>query len=166
MVRFNSEPAENFINYFNIEPKDFFSLCNGSVLLYFEDGLVIGMGDDPSQNTLVLWVEKNEIGDLNEWLLEEWEEAIPCYAKDFAQWECFLGQSIVSVTLIKEIDIDNENPRIDFLPSERGILLAFDNGLSLVVSYGLYQPSYDTTIITPTQINPYFNERLVYTKIA
>lgn len=51
--------------------------------MYFEDGLVVGFSDDPSGNTLVLWVEKNEMGQTAEWLLENWDESIPFYAKDF-----------------------------------------------------------------------------------
>lgn len=162
MVRFSTETIDSLINDFDIEPKDFFSLSNGSVLVYFEDGLVIGIGDEPSGNTLVLWVEKNEAGDSAEWLLEEWDEALLFYAKDFEQWNIFLGQKIHSVCIIKEIDINNENPRIDSLPSERGIIFEFDNKLSLIISYGLNSPSYDTTIITLEQINPYFKNRLIY----
>lgn len=76
--------------------------------------------------------------------------------------EYFLGQKIHSVCIIKEIDINNENPRIDSLPSERGIIFEFDNKSSLIISYGLNSPSYDTTIITLEQINLYFKDRLIY----
>ncbi|WP_029103838.1 hypothetical protein, partial [Moraxella caprae] len=98
-------------------------------MVYFEDGLVIGFSDDPSGNTLVLWVEKNEMGQTAEWLLENSDESIPFYAKDFEQWSVFLGKEVRSVSIIKEIDVNNENPRIDSLPSERGILFGFDNRL-------------------------------------
>lgn len=162
MIRFNTESIDDLINYFEIDPKDFFSLSNGSILVYFEDGLVIGFSDDPSGNTLVLWVEKNEIGQTTEWLLETWDESIPFYAKDFEQWNVFIGQEVRSVSIIKEIDINNENPRIDSLPSERGILFGFDNELSLIISYGLNSPSYDTTVINLEQIDPYFGDRLIY----
>lgn len=162
MIRFNTETIDDLIHYFEIEPKDFFSLSNGSILVYFEDGLVVGFSDDPSENTLVLWVEKNEVGQTAEWLLETWDESIPFYAKDFEQWNVFIGQKIHSVCIIKEIDINNKNPRIDSLPSERGILFGFDNELSLIISYGLNSPSYDTTVINFEQINPYFKDRLVY----
>lgn len=162
MIRFNTESIDDLINYFEIDPKDFFSLSNGSILVYFEDGLVIGFSDDPSGNTLVLWVEKNEIGQTTEWLLETWDESIPFYAKDFEQWNVFIGREVRSVSIIKEIDINNENPRIDSLPSERGILFGFDNELSLIISYGLNSPSYDTTVINLEQIDPYFGDRLIY----
>lgn len=130
--------------------------------MYFEDGLLVGFSDDPSGNTLVLWVEKNEVGQIAEWLLENWDESIPFYAKDFEQWSVFLGKEVRSVSIIKEIDVNNENPRIDSLPSERGILFGFDNELSLVISYGLNNPSYDTTVIKLEQIDSYFKHRLIY----
>lgn len=60
--------------------------------MYFEDGLLVGFSDDPSGNTLVLWVEKNEVGQIAEWLLENWDESIPFYAKDFEQWSVFFGK--------------------------------------------------------------------------
>lgn len=162
IIRFNTESIDDLINYFEIDPKDFFSLSNGSILVYFEDGLVVGFSDDPSGNTLVLWVEKNEMGQTAEWLLENWDESIPFYAKDFEQWGVFLGKEVRSVSIIKEIDVNNENPRIDSLPSERGILFGFDNELSLVISYGLNNPSYDTTVIKLEQIDSYFKHRLIY----
>lgn len=130
--------------------------------MYFEDGLVVGFSDDPIGNTLVLWVEKNEMGQTAEWLLENWGESIPFYAKDFEQWSVFLGKEVRSVSIIKEIDVNNENPRIDSLPSERGILFGFDNELSLVISYGINNPSYDTTVIKLEQIDSYFKHRLIY----
>lgn len=130
--------------------------------MYLEDGLLVGFSDDPSGNTLVLWVEKNEVGQIAEWLLENWDESIPFYAKDFEQWSVFLGKEVRSVSIIKEIDVNNENPRIDSLPSERGILFGFDNELSLVISYGLNNPSYDTTVIKLEQIDSYFKHRLIY----
>lgn len=76
--------------------------------------------------------------------------------------ECFLGKEVRSVSIIKEIDVNNENSRIDSLPSERGILFGFDNELSLVISYGLNNPSYDTTVIKLEQIDSYFKHRLIY----
>lgn len=112
-----------------------------------------------------MWVERNEIGERRDWLLEEWDEAIPFNAKDFEPWKHFLGQTITSVTIIKEIDINDENPKIDSLPSERGVMLGFDNGLSLIISHGLNDNTDGTTITTPDQIDAYFKDRLVYTRV-
>ena len=103
MVRFSTETIDSLINDFDIEPKDFFSLSNGSVLVYFEDGLVIGIGDDPSANTLVLWVEKNEAGDSAEWLLEKWDEALLFYAKDFEQWNIFWDKKFIQFVSLKKL---------------------------------------------------------------
>lgn len=165
MVRFNSEPVERLINEFEIEVKDLFSLCDGGILLYFEDGLVIGFGENPRKNSLVIWVEKNEIGQSADWLLEEWDEALPFYAKDFDQLKIFLGKTIISISIIKEIDINDENPKIDNLPSERGVLLQFTGELSFIISYGLNSKSHNVEIISPEQIHVYFNDRLVYKNV-
>lgn len=102
------------------------------------------------------------MGQTAEWLLENWDESIPFYAKDFEQWSVFLGKKVRSVSIIKEIDVNNENPRMDSLPSERGILFGSDNELSLVISYGLNNPSYDATVIKLEKIDSYFKHRLIY----
>lgn len=162
MVRFNYHEIEHLLEVFEIEPKDFFSFSLGAILFYFEDGLVFGGSSNPHENTVVVWVEKNEIGETTEWLQEQDLTAKPFYAQDFERWKDFLGQTISSVKILKQIDIYNENSKIDNLPSERGVILNFENGLSLIISHGLNDNSDDTTIIFPYQIAPYFKDRLVY----
>lgn len=162
MVRCNDDSISHLIDVFDIKPNDFFALCLGAILLYFEDGLIFGAVSTPHENTVLVWVEKNELGQSTSILQENNPNINAFYANDFEQWNIFLGQKIHSVCIIKEIDINNENPRIDSLPSERGIIFEFDNKSSLIISYGLNSPSYDTTIITLEQINPYFKDRLVY----
>lgn len=166
MIRFNDDPIERLVDVFEIEPKDFFAFCPGSIVLYFADGLETGSSSDSGQNTVIMWVERNEIGERRDWLLEEWDEATPFNAKDCEPWKHFLGQTITSVAIIKEIDINDENPKIDSLPSECGVMLGFDNGLSLIISHGLNDYSDNTTIITPDQIHSYFKDRLVYTRVV
>lgn len=132
----------------------------------FADGLEFGGSSMPHENTVLVWVERNEIGETTDWLQENDLTALPFNAKNFEPWKHFLGQTITSVTIIKEIDINDENPKIDSLPSERGVMLGPDNGLSLIISHGLNNCSDDTTIITPDQIHSYFKDRLVYTRVV
>ena len=166
MIRFNDDPIERLVDVFEIKPKDFFALCLGSVILYFADGLEFGGSSTPHENTVLAWVERNEIGETTDWLQENNPTALPFDAKDFKPWKHFLGQTIVSVAIIKEIDINDENPKIDSLPSERGVMLRFDNGLSLIISHGLNDNTDGTTITTPDQIHSYFKDRLVYTRVV
>ncbi len=166
MIRFNDDPIERLVDVFEIEPKDFFALCLGPVILYFADGLEFGGSSTPHENTVLVWVERNEIGETTDWLQENNPTALPFNAKDFEPWKHFLGQTIISVTIIKEIDINDENPKIDSLPSERGVMLGFDNDLSLIISHGLNDNTDSTTITTPDQIDAYFKDRLVYTRVV
>lgn len=162
MVRCNDDSISHLIDVFDIKPNDFFALCLGAILLYFEDGLIFGAVSTPHENTVLVWVEKNELGQTTSILQENNPNINAFYANDFEQWNIFLGKEVHSVCIIKEIDVNNENPRIDSLPSERGVVLNFDNELSFIISHGLNDNSDDTTIILPNQINPYFKDRLVY----
>lgn len=163
MLRCNNDSIEYLIKTFELEPRDFFSLCLGPILLYFEDGLIFGGSSDPSRNSVLVWVEKNEIGQTTQWLQEEDKNLIPFHAKDFTHWSVFLNQKIKSVSILKEIE--KENLKKMELPNERGVLLNFDNGLSLIISHGLNDNSDSTTIISLEEINSYFKGKLNYIDI-
>ncbi|RRD90348.1 hypothetical protein [Conchiformibius steedae] len=163
MLRCNNDSIEYLIKTFELEPRDFFSLCLGPILLYFEDGLIFGGSSDPSRNSVLVWVEKNEIGQTTQWLQEEDKNLIPFDAKDFTHWSVFLNQKIKSVSILKEIE--KENLKKMELANERGVLLNFENGLSLIISHGLNDNSDSTTIISLEEINSYFKGKLNYIDI-
>lgn len=160
MVRFNYRTEEELIEEYYMEPGEFFCCSLGPFLFYFEDGLVIGGSSNPSRNTVLMWVERNEIGEHREWLQEEDERAIPFYAKDFDDWKIYLNQVVKSVTIIKEIA--DSSSRIFDLPNERGVLIEFENGTGLIISHGLNDNSDDTTLAKPDGIDPYFEGHLEY----
>ena len=128
-------------------------------MFYFEDGLVVG-GRDPSKNTVLLWVERNEIGEHCEWLQEEDKRTISFYAKDFDEWKIYLNQVVKSVTIIKEI-LDSDSRKLD-LPNERGVLIKFENGSDFIVAHGLHGCSDSESLIKIKDINPYFRDRLEF----
>ncbi|MGP4716878.1 hypothetical protein ACTXGL_09605 [Psychrobacter sp. T6-6] len=164
IVRFNYVSEKELIEDYYMDPKDFFCCSLGPFLFYFEDGLVIGGSSNPSQNTVHMWVERNENGEHHDWLQEEDEDAIPFYAKDYDEWSIYLNQVVKSVTIIKETS--ETYSKILDLPSERGVLFEFENGSGLIMSHGLNDNSDDTTLAKPDGIDPYFEGNLIYIPVA
>lgn len=163
MVRFNDVPKQELIEEYYIEPGELFCCSLGPFLFYFEDGLVIGGSSNPSRNTVLMWVERNESGDHTEWLQEEDERAVPFYAKDFDDWKIYLNQVVKSVTIIKELP-DSSSRYLD-LPNERGVLIEFENGTGLIMSHGLNDNSDDTTLVKTDGIDPAFEGQLEYISV-
>ena len=164
MTKFNDVSEQDLINDYYMEPDEFFPQALGPILFYFEDGLVIGGGSIPSNNTIVMWVEKNEDGEHCEWLQEMSEKAIPFYAKDFDEWQIYLNKVVKSVTIIKEIP-DSDSRKLD-LPNERGVLIEFENGISFIMAHGLHDCSDSESLIKLKDINPYFEGRLEFIPIG
>ncbi|MFI8554963.1 hypothetical protein [Psychrobacter sp. NPDC077938] len=164
IIKFNDVPEQELIDNYFIEPEDFFSDPLGPYLFYFEDGLVIGGVSDSRKNTVLMWVEKKENGEHRDWLQEEDEDAIPFYAKDFDEWSIYLNQVVKSVTIIKETS--ETYSKILDLPSERGVLLEFENGSGLIMSHGLNNNTDGPTLAKPDGIDPYFEGNLIYIPVA
>ena len=164
IIRFNYVSEKELIEDYYMDPKDFFCCSLGPFLFYFEDGLVIGGSSNPSQNTVHMWVERNENGEHHDCLQEEDEDAISFYAKDYDDWNIYLNQVVKSVTIIKETS-DTYSKILD-LPSERGVLFEFENGSGLIMSHGLNDKSDDTTLVKPDGIDPYFEGNLIYIPVA
>ena len=164
MVKFNDVPEQELIEEYYMEPEEFFCCSLGPFLFYFEDGLVVGGSSNPSRNTVLMWVEKNENGEHREWLQEEDKRAVPFYAKDFDDWKIYLNQVVKSVTIIKELPYisSNRSSRYFDLPNERGVLIEFENGTGLIMSHGLNDDSDDTTLAKPDGIDPAFEGHLEY----
>lgn len=164
IIRFNDVPEQELIEDYYMNPKDFFCCSLEPFLFYFEDGLVIGGVSDPGQNTVLMWVEKKENGEHRDWLQEEDEETIPFYAKDYDDWNIYLNQVVKSVTIIKETS--EISYKVRSRPSERGVLLKFENGSGFIISHGLNDNSDDTTLVKPDGIDPAFENNLVYIPVV
>ena len=164
IIRFNDVPEQELIDNYYMDPKDFFCCSLGPFLFYFEDGLVLGGVSDPGQNTVLMWVERNENDEHCEWLQEKDEEAIPFYAKDFDEWSIYLDQVVKSVIIIKETS--ETYFRILDLPSERGVLFEFENGSGFIISHGLNDESDDTTLVKMDRIHPFFEGNLIYIPVV
>lgn len=68
-----------------IEADEVFSLTAGPLLLYLDSGFVIGSASDPSRNSVTIWIEKDEHGNISDEPVELDAELYPIDARDKRQ---------------------------------------------------------------------------------
>lgn len=139
MTRFSWWEGSDALEQCEIEEEDVFSLTAGPVLMYFQSGLVIGAASDPSQNSVITWVEKDDIGYTTNEPLENDPElyAISALDKQYSNsyWSRIVGQKIRMVNIIKR---DPQNALLAELPNVVGVEIVMDNGEKFILSHGLH----------------------------
>jgi hypothetical protein len=149
MVRFSWCPVDEAIKEYEIDKTDVFSLTAGPLLIYLNSGLVIGVSSNPSLNSVVLWVEKNENGDAVDDPTELDDELFPVEADN--DWIKFAGKTIASFKILrKKVD----SAKLAELPNEVGVIIEMNDGNHFILSHGLHDNSDDFSVITKKQIDP------------
>ncbi len=149
MIRFSWYPVDEAIEEYEIDKSDVFSLTAGPLLIYFNSGLVIGVSSNPSLNSVVLWVEKNEIGEAVDDPTELDDELFPIEADN--DWIKFAGKTIASFKILRKKII---SAKLAELPNEVGLLIEINDGNQFILSHGLHDNSDDFSVITKKQIDP------------
>lgn len=153
MVRYSWWRWEDYREISGIESRDFFSLTGGALLCYFNTGLVVGFSSIPSRSSLIVWVEKNERGEICEEACEGDPDYYPINAEDDLysnpQWKLILNQKLKTINILKR---DPKNPKFIDLPNEVGLLVTMENGMKCVLSHGLHDDSDDFSVIFESQI--------------
>lgn len=150
LVRYSWLPADEAVDEYEIAKDQVFSLTTGPLLMYFSSGLTVGFSSDPSKNSIVLWVEKNEDGESIEELSENDEELFPIDAKTQPlYWECFLSKRISSLRIIRR---KASTAKLAELANEVGLNVIFEDGSELLLSHGLHDNSDDFSVIRKEQI--------------
>ncbi|RRJ67452.1 hypothetical protein EHV15_06945 [Paenibacillus oralis] len=115
--------------------------------MYFQSGLVIGAASDPSQNSVILWVERDDTGYITKEPIENDPElyAISALDKQYSNsyWTQIVGQKIRMVNIIKR---NPQNALLAELPNEVGVEIVMDNGEKFILSYGLHNNSDDFSV--------------------
>lgn len=154
MVRYSWLKGDEAVEEYGIKSNDVFSLTAGPILLYFQSGMIIGASSDPSQNSVVLWVEKDGHGYVTNELIEEDAELYSINSKDIVYsstfWSQLEGQQIKKISIIR---CKPKNAKFASLPNEVGLLLTMSNGVSFILSHGLHDNSDDFSVITENDID-------------
>ncbi len=150
LIRYSWEPEKKAIEEYGLAKEEVFSLTAGPLLMYFDDGLVVGSSSNPSRNSVVLWVEKNEAGRFIDRLSEDSEELFAIDSKDQYSWNDYLNKKIDSLKIIKG---KMTGVKMEYLPNEVGLLVSFEGGLEFILSHGLHDGSDDFSVIKREQIS-------------
>ncbi|MED4953415.1 hypothetical protein NYE69_01460 [Paenibacillus sp. FSL R5-0527] len=146
--------SSNAVEQCEIPEEEVFSLTAGPVLMCFQSGLVIGADSDPAQNSVIIWVEKDDTGYTTNEPLENDPElyAISALDKQYSNsyWGRIVGQKISMVNIIKR---DPQNALLAELPNEVGVEIVMDNGEKFILSHGLHNNSDDFSVITDSYID-------------
>ena len=144
-----------------IPEEDVFSLTAGPVLMYFQSGLVIGSASDPAQNSVIIWVEKDDTGYTTNESLENDPElyAISALDKQYSNsyWGRIVGQKIRMVNIIK---CDPQNALLAEFPNKVGVEIVMDNREKFILSHGLHNNSDDFSVIPDSYIDRRLSESL------
>ena len=171
LTRYSWERPDRAVLEYGIEAKEVFSLTAGCLMMSFDSGLVIGYSSQPSINSVIIWVEKNEVGETSEELAEEDNELYAVEATDAVYsnnfWARFVGQRISNITILKRSYntslLSNliifkggyryRSSRYEDLPNEIGLLFEVEDGSRFIASHGLHNDSDDFSVIQQSQID-------------
>lgn len=148
LVRFSWCSPREAIGEYEIEESDLFSLTAGPLLMYFNTGLVLGAASNPSLNSVVLWVEKNESEEVVEDSIELDDELFPIEADN--DWHQLIGKTIKAFRILRK---KVNSAKLAELPNEIGVLVEMSDGNQFILSHGLHDNSDDFSIIQKKQID-------------
>ena len=96
-----------------------------------DSGLVIGFNSNPELNSVIVWIEVNEVGETEdeEDLLRSDPELflIKATNKEYSNtfWSHFIGQKISHVQILKEVP---KTVMYEDLPNEIGLIITVESG--------------------------------------
>ncbi|CAJ0696116.1 hypothetical protein LMG18091_02227 [Ralstonia wenshanensis] len=132
----------------NIEDEQAFSLTAGPLAIHFEDGRVMGVASDPSLNSIIVWDERRPDTDRLGPPLDKDSELFPILASDerfsTKEWSQLAGLTLSTLSILKS---KRMNAKQRTRPSEVGLRLTLDGGLSLIASHCLLDAPDDFSVI-------------------
>jgi hypothetical protein len=122
-----------------------FSLSEGLLMIELDSGLIVVVASgQPRLNSLVIWVEKNESGEIAEDPLELDQDFLPIEAQDQEYsnsfWSGFINQKISDIEIFKCLP---ESVMYEDLPNEVGLIIEVESGEKLLLSYQTFEPPFD-----------------------
>lgn len=153
LVRYSWWPAQDVAQECSISAIQAFSLTAGPVVVTVEGGVEIGVGSDPTLNSIVVWQEVGSHENLTKGTGEIWEMLFPIdannvnYAGRF--WAGLVGRTIVRISILKKREM---SPIEASRPSELGLMFEFDTGERAVMAHGLHDGSDDFSVLEVSQV--------------
>ncbi len=153
LVRYSWWPKEEVASECDTTEDSAFSLTYGPLGISFEDGTVIGVAEQPSLNSVVVWVDRAGGTAVKHPAMDEDSEFFPIDARDcqFSKqlFGDFVGATLISLVVLKPRSM---SALLNELPSEIGLCFVFEGGRKLVAASGLHQVGGDFAVIGYEQI--------------
>lgn len=154
LVRYSWWPKEAVSNECSIAPVAAFSLTAGPLALAFEDRYTLGVASDPSQNSVIVWMDRDAEGPARKSpAMDEDPEIYPIQAseREFAEahWATLLNASLSGVSILRARP---SNVLKSQLPNEVGMLLHFGEHGDLLAGHGLHDGSDDFAVLRSDQV--------------
>jgi len=155
MVRYGLEPKEKFSEQYNIsDEKKAFSLCEGALLIEFDNGISLAFNSDEEICSIISWAEQYGGKHSNNMLKNE-DELFPINANDpnysTKYFSDIINQKLVRYEIIKQ---EPFSPTYFALPREVGLQLIFSGGYNIMLSHQLTKLVSDNfTILEIQDIN-------------
>jgi hypothetical protein len=146
---------------FDAPSSSVFRRSYGPLLVTLESGLILGFGEEPSEASVVVWVEKSRNGQKRpEGSLLDDDEVYRIDALDSTYSEQFVydlvGKEISHVSIIKR-----DNPRwAREVAGEVGVVLGFNNSPELIISWDLYANIDSFALALRNEIDPEIIDQL------
>jgi hypothetical protein len=154
LSRFSWVSGSQAVEDYQIQYSQVFSLTAGPLIVHFDSGLVVGFSSNPSIGSVVLWVEKNEIGAVKKELTEFDKDLFNIDANDIKYscsfWAGLIGQKIADTKILKR---KPQNSLYEELPNEVGLVVTMESEDHFIASHGLHDNSDDFSVIKKSQID-------------
>lgn len=152
LVRYSWWPAQEVAGECGVRDEQAFSLTAGPLAVYFEGGTILGLGSEPSLNSVIVWDEGSRHASHDPSAMERDKELF-AIADDgrFAAsgWRHFNGQILSELVILKRLDL---NAKEQMRPSEGGLCFRCQDGTSFIASHGLHNNTDDFSVLEESQL--------------
>ena len=155
-TRYGWWSPEVFVQKHNIvDAKTTFSQIPGPVAIEVETGLVLGIANDIKLNSIVVWIEKDEVGGTRrEQPLNERKDLFPVDAlsSNFASdcWHRVIDASIESISVYVRRP---QNVLYENRPNQAGLCFRLSTGEKLIFAHSLQSDMEEFVLISDTAIS-------------
>ena len=134
----------------------------GPLALKFEGGATLGLASDPGQNSVVVWLDRDDGGiALRAPSMDDDPDIFAIEAADpeFSQpaWAGLVG---LRVTGLSVLYMKSASALKSDLPNEVGLRIQFEGGQELIAAHGLHDASDDFAVLRSGQILPELQQQL------
>lgn len=144
-----------------LKESDFFARGPGPLLIKLKSGLNIGFSDDSSNNSLLVWMEADGLGNESPDPLAHGSDLNEIKVGDFKfsdeTWMNLLNRMIIDVIILRQ---ETTKPKYADLANEAGVVIVLEGGEHIVLSHGLHDNSDDFALIKLNDILPSISDQL------